>query len=232
MRSFTLAQALALALALCLSLPAGAVAASASAPLQPTDPETHYQALLAAAKASAPNVDWRELRLAYSRRPSFNGLGPGDAKKRMFEAGETGDCGAALAAAKALLDETYVDIDAHLVAAFCEDKAGDKAAAQLDRDIGAGLVASVRTGDGLSPASAFTQIDVDEEYAVMRALGAHVTGQALIQSGGHAYDALSSLDQGGRQVTYYFLIDRVLAAESAALKPGAVSEGGPPGHSP
>jgi len=230
MRSPTLAVTL--ALALCLTLPAAAVAATAPAPVLPADPETHYQALLAAAKAAAPNVDWRELRLAYSRRPNFNGMGPGDAKKRMFEAGETGDCVTALSAAKALLDQTYVDIDAHLVAAFCEDKAGDKVAAQLDRDIGAGLVASVRTGDGLSPASAFTPIDVDEEYAVMRALGARVTGQSLIQSGGHAYDALSCIDQAGHQATYYFLIDRVLAAESAALKPGSVSEGGPPGHSP
>ena len=119
-----------------------------------------------------------------------------------------------------------------MVAAFCEDAAGDKTAAQLDRDIGAGLVASIETGDGLSTGSAFTPIDVDEEYAVMRALGAHVTDQALVQSGGHSYDALTAVDQAGHKATYYFLIDRVLAAEAAALKPGSVSEGGPPGRSP
>jgi hypothetical protein len=219
-------------MALSLALPAAAAAASAPAAVLPVDSETHYQTLLTAAKAAAPNADWRALRLAYSQRPSFSGVGPGAAKRRMFEAGETGDCAAALSEAKAVLAEAYVDIDGHLVAAFCEDRAGDKAAAQLDRDIGAGLLASVKTGDGLTPGAAFTPIDVDEEYAVMRALGAHVTDQALIQSGGHAYDALTSVDQAGHKTTYYFLIDRVLAAESAALKPGAVSEGGPPGHSP
>jgi hypothetical protein len=223
-------RSLFLALALSLALPAAA--AAVPAPAAPENTEAHYQALLAAAKAAAPNADWGALRLAYSRRPSFDGVGPKDAKRRMFEAGESGDCATALAAANAVLAETYVDIDAHLVAAFCEDKTGDKAAAQRDRDIGAGLVASVKTGDGLSPASAFTPIDVDEEYAVMRAQGAHVTDQALIQSGGHAYDALTAVDQAGKKTTYYFLIDRVLAAESAALKPGAVSEGGPPGRSP
>jgi len=31
---------------------------------------------------------------------------------------------------------------------------------------------------------------------------------------------------------YYFLIDSVLAAEAAALKPGAISEGGPPERTP
>jgi hypothetical protein len=219
-------------LALTMSLALPAAAAAVPAPASPDNTEAQYQALLAAAKAAAPNADWRALRLAYSRRPSFNGVGPADVKRQMFEAGESGDCTAALAAANTVLAEAYVDIDAHLVAAFCEDRAGDKVAAQRDRDIGAGLAASVKTGDGLSPAQAFTPIDVDEEYALMRAIGAHVTDQALIQSGGHAYDALTTVDQAGHQATYYFLIDRVLAAESAALKPGSVSEGGPPGHSP
>jgi hypothetical protein len=226
MRSFTLA------LALSLALPVAANAASAAALAPPTDLEANYQTLLAAAKAAAPNADWGVLRLAYSRRPSFKAMDRSAAKRQMFEAAEKGDCATVLPAARAVMAETYIDIDAHLVAAFCEDRAGDKAAAQLDRDIGAGLVASVETGDGRSPTAAFTPIDVDEEYALMRAIGAHVTDQALIQANGHAYDALTSVDQAGHKTTYYFLIDRVLAAESAALRPGSVSEGGPPGRGP
>ena len=221
-----------LAMALTLGL-AAASAANAAVPPPTTggalqDTEAHYQALLAAAKASAPNADWGALRLAYSRRPSFQAFAQSAAKRQMFEAAQKGDCATALPAARAAIDEAYVDIDAHMVAAFCEDNAGDEAAAQLDRDIGAGLAASIQTGDGLSPGAAFTPIDVDEEYALMRALGARVTEQALIHDGGHAYDALTTVDQGGRKATYYFLIDRLLAAESAALQPGAVSEGGPP----
>jgi hypothetical protein len=172
------------------------------------------------------------LRLAYSRRPSFTPYGESEARRKMMAAAQQSDCAGALRAARAVLGEAYVDIDAHMVAAFCEDAAGDKAAAQLDRDIGVGLIASIRTGDGLSPASAFTPIDVGEEYALMRALGARVTEQAMIQQGGHAYDALTTTNAKDQKVIYYFLIDRVLAAESAALRPGAVSEGGPPGRSP
>jgi hypothetical protein len=220
-------------MALALGLPAfAAAAAPAPAPGPAPGTEANYQALLAAAKAGAPNADWGALRLAYSRRPSFRVFAQSAAKRQMFEAAQKGDCAAALPAAKATLEEAYVDIDAHMVAAFCEDAAGDKAAAQLDRDIGAGLAASIETGDGLSTGSAFTPIDVDEEYAVMRALGAHVTEQALIQSGGHSYDALTTVDQAGRKATYYFLIDRVIAAEAAALQPGAVGEGGPPDRGP
>jgi hypothetical protein len=198
----------------------------------PDDPEARYQALLAAAKAAAPNADWLGLRVAFAQRPGFKIITQSAAKVQMFESAQKSDCAAALPAAKAVIEEAYVDIDAHLVAAFCEENAGATAAAQLDRDIGAGLIASVETGDGLSPATAFTPIDVDEEYAVMRALGAKVTEQAMVQQGGHAYDALSAVDAKGQPATYYFLIDRVLAAESAATKPGGVSEGEPPSRTP
>jgi hypothetical protein len=196
------------------------------------DPEARYQALLAAAKAAAPNVDWGQLRLAYADRPSFKPFAQSAAKRQMFEAADTSDCKTALPAAKAAIAEDYVDADAHLVAAFCEDAAGDTAAAALDRDIGRGLVKSIQTGDGLSPTTAFTPIDVGEEYALTRALGLKVSAQALIQQGGHSYDALTTTDEKGQRATYYFLVDRVLAAESASLRPGAVSEGGPPGRSP
>jgi hypothetical protein len=215
---------------------ANALAASegaiATSPDNPDNPEARYQALLAAAKASAPNSDWLALRVAFAERPGFKIFAQSDAKRQMLAAADRSDCAAALPAAKAVLAEAYVDIDAHLVAAFCEDLAGDRAGAQLDRDVGAGLVASIKTGDGLSPAAAFTPIDVDEEYAVMRALGAKITQQGLVQSGGHSYDALTAVDAKGQPATYYFLIDRVLAAESAALKPGAISEGGPPDRTP
>jgi hypothetical protein len=216
-----------LILAVFVSLVAGAGLAAT-----PDDPEARYQALLAAAKAAAPNADWRGLRVAFAQRPGFKVVTQSAAKRQMFESAEKSDCVTALPSAKAVIEEAYIDIDAHLVAAFCEETSGATAAAQLDRDIGAGLIASVKTGDGLSPAAAFTPIDVDEEYAVMRALGEKITEQAMVQQDGHAYDALSAVDTRGQPATYYFLIDRVLAAEAAAMKPGDVSEGGPPSRTP
>jgi hypothetical protein len=219
------------ALALAFGLTLAATAVRADAPAQtPADPEARYQALLAAAKAAAPNADWTQLRIAYAERPSFRAFAQSGAKRQMFQA--TSDCKVALPAARAVIEEAYVDADAHLVAAFCEEAAGQHAAAQLDRDIGSGLIHSIQTGDGLSPASAFTPIDVDEEYALMRALGLKVREQAMIQKDGHAYDALTADNARGQRATYYFLIDRILAAERAALAPGAVSEGGPPSRTP
>jgi hypothetical protein len=235
-----------LALLIALSLAAGAPGASAQdgaiATHQPeadrpggqeaSTAEARYQLLLSRAKASAPDADWAALRSAYAARPGFRVLAQAPAKRAMFEAVEKKDCAAALPAARAVIDEAFVDPDAHLVAAYCEDQAGDKASAQIDRDIGAGLLKSIETGDGLSPAHPFKPITVDEEYAVMRGLGLKVTAQALVHQDGHAYDALSALDASGKSATYYFLIDQLLAAEAAELKPGDVSEGGPPSRTP
>jgi hypothetical protein len=196
------------------------------------DAEGRYQVLLAQAKATAPDADWGQLRLAFAARPGFRVFAQSAAKREMLKDVNTGDCADALATARAVIEEAYVDADAHMVAAFCEDAAGDRTAAKLDRDIGAGLIKSIETGDGLSPASAFTVIDVDEEYALMRALGQKVVVQALVQQGGHSYDALQATDEKGQRATYFFLVDRVLAAEAAAMTPGAVSEGGPPSRTP
>jgi hypothetical protein len=122
--------------------------------------------------------------------------------------------------------------DAHFVAAYCEESAGDATPSRLDRDIAIGLIKSIQTGDGLTAGAAFTPITVDEEYAVMRALGLKVDSQALVQQGGHSYDVLHTLNEKGERGAYWFAIDRVLAAEAAAPTPGAISEGDPPGRSP
>ena len=231
-----------LALSLCL---AGAAHAAGDAvvqtappevavtpPAAATDPEARYQALLAAAIASAPQSDWLGLRIAYAQRPSFRAFGQDIAKSEMFKAVEAGDCARALTEAKSVIAETFVDADAHLIAAFCDDKLGDAADALWERDVGMGLLKSIETGDGLTPGEAFTPIDVDEEYALIRARGLKVTNQALVQQDGHSYDALTTVNDKGESATYYFLIDRVLANEAAAMKPGAVSEGGPPDRGP
>jgi hypothetical protein len=216
-------------LALALSL--GGVCL-ADTPSTTSDPEGRYQALLADAKAHPDTADLTQLRLAYAGRPGFKVFAQSAAKRQMFEAANANNCPDALKSARAVIDEAFVDPDAHFVAAFCEDAAGDPAAAGVDRTIGARLIKSIQTGDGLSPATAFTVITVDEEYALMRALGAKVQEQSLVRQDGHAYDRLEALDRGGRKVAYYFAVDRILAAESAAMTPGAVSEGGPPSRTP
>jgi hypothetical protein len=182
--------------------------------------EMRYQTLLAAAKAGGPSVDWGALRLAYSDSAEFDLTGGRtDApRKAMFEAINSGDFKAALVQARLILDQDYVDIDAHVVADLADEKLGDAAGAKREHDVVVGLLRSIRTGDGLSPAQAFTPISVGEEYAMMRAFDMKVSGQALIQAAGHSYDKLDVTDSDGKTLSFYFQIDRIIAAEGVGLQ--------------
>jgi hypothetical protein len=60
---------------------------------------------------------------------------------------------------------------------------------------------------------------VSEEYSLMRLLGRRVTRQSLQRTGGHAYDVVETMDAKATPATYYFLIDRVMAAETKEFTP-------------
>jgi hypothetical protein len=195
---------------------AGALSAHAAT----LSPEARYQALLAAAKAGKP-VDWRALRYAYADRPSFNVLGDGldPVRKQMFSAMQAMDYAGAIAAAQQVIDKDFVDADAHLIIFLSDVKLGQGEKGFRDRDVGLGLIVSMQTGDGKTPATALTVIDVAEEYTYLRALGLQPNGQSLVHDGGHSYDVINVTDQSGQAQSVYFLIDRVVADEAKALAP-------------
>jgi hypothetical protein len=183
--------------------------------------EARYQSLLAAAKAAGDQpVDWAALRLAYADSAEFDLSGDRTdaARKAMFAAINAGDDKAALVQAKLILDQDFVDIDAHVAADLADQQLGDAAGAKREHDIALGLLRSIRTGDGSTPQAAFTVISVGEEYAMMRAFDLKVTDQALIQAAGHSYDRLNTTDSDGKTQSFYFLVDRIIAAEGAGLK--------------
>jgi hypothetical protein len=182
--------------------------------------EARYQSLLAAARAPGElQVDWGALRLAYADSAEFDltGARTDAARKAMFAAVNAGDPKVALAQARLILAQDYVDIDAHLVANLASSKLGDAATAAREHNIVLGLLRSIRTSDGLSPATALNVITVGEEYGMMRAFDMTVTGQALVQQGGHSYDRVSVTTPDGKPLTLYFLIDRIVAEEGTAV---------------
>jgi len=185
------------------------------------DPEARFQTLLAAAKAGDQNVDWQALRFAYADRPSFSVFGDGlDAvRKQMFAALEAKDYAGALNSAQQIIDKDFVDADAHLIVFLCEVRLGKPDQGVCDRDIGVGLIHSIQTGDGKTPATALSVITVAEEYTFLRASGLRPASQALIHNGGHSYDLLNAVDQSGQPHPVYFLIDHIVADEAKALEP-------------
>lgn len=182
--------------------------------------DTSCRALLAAATNANGFVDWTAFRLAYADSPNFDLFGKATAatRKAMMNAMQAGDFDRAAEQALLLLDRECVDIDAHIVADVAFQKLGNGTKAKEHERAVVGLVDSVRTSDGRTPPTAFTVITVREEYGMLHALGLQPKGQSLIRADGHAYDRLDAVDRDGKPQSLYFLIDRVLAAEGAALK--------------
>ena len=137
------------------------------------DPAENYQALVAAAKQGGRPVDWQALRLAYAETADFDVLGVRTAaeRKKMFDAFNAGDFTGAAQQATQILDRDYVDLDAHMICDLAFRKLGDSAQAAAHHEAAMGLLNSIRTGDGRTPATAFTVISIGEEYAVLRAFG-------------------------------------------------------------
>jgi hypothetical protein len=185
------------------------------------DAEDKYQVLLQAAKDNPATVDWQALRFAYADCPDFDLLGDASSAARhdMFQAFEDGNFPLALAQARVIINRVYVDIEAHRIAAIGYKHAGDLKSFAAEKSISESLMNSVMTGDGLTPKTAYTVISVQEEYELLHALGLKVTRQALAKIDSHAYDVMTTEGHDGVAGDYYFLIDRVLAAEARALSP-------------
>jgi hypothetical protein len=182
---------------------------------------TAYAAQAAAARAAQPDkVDWQALRFAYADSPDVDLVGDKTdaARKAMFQALNGGDANTAIVWAGRILAVDFADIDAHVVLNLAYQQAGQAAQAQREHETVVAILRSIRTGDGSSPAQAFTVISVGEEYQVMRAFAMSVKKQALVEANGHSYDRLDVVDGDGKAHTFFFLVDRVLAAEAKALK--------------
>jgi hypothetical protein len=185
------------------------------------DPEARYQSLLEAAKAGDKTVDWQALRFAYADRPGFTSTVEGDERTHalaMRQAFKAGDYAGAIVEAKAVMDEDFVDPEAHLIASQAYAKSRFVGEAQREKAMAVGLLTSIQTGDGRSAATAYSVISVKEEYVLMATSGRRVTRQSLTQQDGHSYDVLETVDSAGAVATFYFQIDRVLAAESHVLR--------------
>ena len=198
-----------------LSLPCAALAAT-------DDAEAHYQSLLTAAKANPDTADWQALRFAYADRPGYqmDADADTDVKKAMFTAMSGNDWVKVKMLAEQNLAINYALPLEHIVLAIAADHTGHADDAAHERKIGQAIFDSIRTGDGLSAAHAFTVIEVHEEYDLMMMLDRHVDSQSLSPQGDHSYDVLETSGEDGKKVTYYFQIDRVMAAETKMLHLG------------
>ena len=170
---------------------------------------SEYAKLLADLKAGNTNIDYARLRLSYVDSPERKkAKDTSDDEKAMSQALQSKDFAVALKHAEAVLDQAYVNMDAHFVAFVAERELGDPGKAEFHKTVFRGLIDSIRnSGDGKSPEKAWVIISVHEEYVVLRAMGLKPSGQSLMMDQGHAYDVMKAKDEDGKEETFYFNTD-------------------------
>jgi uncharacterized protein DUF4919 len=170
-----------------------------------------YDALLKRVKDGDKTVDFKELRMAYADSSHYSPYGgDGDAEKAMFAALNSEKWDEALSQSSKILEENYVNIDAHVVADIANRKKGDTEKADFHTFVAKGLIHSITSsGDGKSTDKAFVVISTDEEYTLLRLLGLRPMGQALLNENGHSFDKLTAVDpKTDDKYEFYFNIDK------------------------
>jgi len=180
-----------------------------------------YSKLVAQAAARDATVDFHALRFAYLKSAARlrNGVGAGaDAKKKMFTAARAGDDAGVREAAEGLLSIRYVDPAGQAFLSRACQRLHDSACAAQADFVARGLSRSIMdSGDGKTCKTGWEVIAVDEEYFVLGVLGMRPTQQSLI-TGSPSCDVLDTIDSDGKETTYFFRVDAVLADEMSILK--------------
>ena len=203
-----------------LFLGCAVIALAAPAAAEPA--ASPYATMVTAIQPGKTDADYGALRRAYVESAGYDPYGAkiGEFVTAMRAAFNAGDCKTAGKDAAAIAALQFTEIEAHLIAALCFEKAGDRTQADFQRAISLGLVHSILdSGDGLAPATAYRVVSLDEEYAVLNLLDLKVGQQALVQDGGHSYDRFTvSMADADGNVEVFFEIDPILKTLDRELK--------------
>lgn len=173
--------------------------------------KSRYDVLLERVKKGDPTVDFRELRFAYAETSLYNPYGDGreDLTNAMFLANKDKQYVKSIEYAEKILQDNYVDVDAHMMASFTYDLLGEQDKANFHRFVGRGIAQSIMfSDDGISLKTAIKVISVDEETLLLNMLGLRTISQSELHIDGHSYDKFVVADkETNRQSDMYFCID-------------------------
>jgi uncharacterized UPF0160 family protein len=171
-----------------------------------------YAELVASALKGDPNVDYTAMRYASLDAPK-NKKAIYHSLSEMNAPLQQKDFKKALKMANEVLENYFVDINAHLIAVnACR---GLNQSDEAEKHLGfarALLKSIVDSGDGKTEDTAFVVISVDEEYVVLRQMGIFPGDQSLKHGKNGWYDVLES-KKDGQDVTLYFNITKFYGKE-------------------
>ena len=196
-----------LALLLACLLSPGLASAQAVQRLSDLD-ATVYPTLLDRLRAGDSDVDFQQMRLAFTLTPEYApyDIEPKKQKQRMFDLlFEHQNPEAALLVADSVLAVRYVDLDAQYGAGVAHDMLGHSDQAAVHFALFEGLMDSIlRTAEGTRE-DPFLVIATDEEYTLIGVLGLQNQRQSLVSCNEVPCDQLELHDpDDGATLTFYF----------------------------
>lgn len=176
-----------------------------------------YSVLVARAAAGDKTVDFHALRFAYLKSKAHKELDPKPLQQALFDAGDTGDHQKIHDAAVKLLSANYIDMWGHKFLWEACMFLHDDACKVQGQFVQMGLLRSIlATGGGKECRTGWEVVSIDEEYFMLSMVGAKVKGQTLVD-GTPSCDKIDFVNQDGKDQSYYFRIDAVLADEAKGL---------------
>ncbi len=122
--------------------------------------------------------------------------------RQLYDAANEGDWAEVRSRAEVWLESCPIDIDVRYLAALALEETQQLERSQVQTAWYTALIEGVLdSGDGTTPETAFVVVSVDEEYAVLRAIGLQVRSQALLDGG---IDAVIAEDSQGNASTVHF----------------------------
>lgn len=182
--------------------------------------DTMLQSLLEKVKSKDPSLGdakvaskaFKELRFAYTETPQYDPYGGRKSKtvEAMMMAITQKEYKRALEYAEKILEEDYVDMDAHMVAYIAYRETGNQEQAAYHKAIDQLLFLSLLDGgNGTKSETAIDVITVDEEYAFLNFSRLKNKSQTVLQANGHKYDKMTVVDPAtGKTFEIYFCIDK------------------------
>lgn len=176
-----------------------------------------YEELLAKLKGGDTDIDYKSLRMAYTKTPQYSyKKAYKDERIKFYQPFNDMKYKEAFKQVEKFLEKYPLEIDGYYYAYNSAKEIGDEKKAKFYKAILLGLLNSIQDGkDGLSEESAFEVISIIEESNMIRFSGYKVNSKReTYYSNGHTFDKFSVMNRTtGEIATLYFNIDIFAEAE-------------------